>query len=267
MSPSEQQELESLPGIYQHYKGEFYQVLGTSVHSESLERLVLYRSLKGSAEFAPETLWVRPYAMFNGNVTVDGRTVKRFTKISAESSEHLTEDEEFLPAYVAWMKEALDLAKEAMKLGEVPIASVIARRESGIIGRGWNEQNAKRDRSSHAEINAIRDAAGRYPEGAEDLILISTLEPCVMCYSCALLTGISTIVYALEAPADSGSCRVITPDSSVSIPRVMRAILRQDSRQLFQDWFQNNQHLAGQQTKYIAQLLLLTESSNSLPGG
>lgn len=61
-------------GIYRHYKGQRYQVLGTARHSETLEELVVYRALYGE-----HGLWVRPAAMFGETVTVDRETVPRFT--------------------------------------------------------------------------------------------------------------------------------------------------------------------------------------------
>ena len=63
------------PGRYRHYKGNFYQVLGTARHSETDEMFVVYRPLYGEG-----ALWVRPEAMFEETVTVDGRTVPRFAR-------------------------------------------------------------------------------------------------------------------------------------------------------------------------------------------
>ena len=64
------------PGRYRHYKGNFYEVLGTARHSETLEELVVYRALYG--EFG---LWVRPKAMFLEKVVVDGKPVPRFAPV------------------------------------------------------------------------------------------------------------------------------------------------------------------------------------------
>ncbi|HYE16800.1 MAG TPA: DUF1653 domain-containing protein [Tepidisphaeraceae bacterium] len=61
------------PGRYRHYKGNAYEVVGVARHSETLEELVVYRPLYG-----PGDLWVRPRAMFEGEVDVDGRRVPRF---------------------------------------------------------------------------------------------------------------------------------------------------------------------------------------------
>jgi hypothetical protein len=60
-------------GIYQHYKGQLYQVIDIVKHSETLEDMVLYQALYG--EFG---LWVRPLAMFLESVEVDGELQKRF---------------------------------------------------------------------------------------------------------------------------------------------------------------------------------------------
>ena len=65
-------------GKYQHYKGKFYEVIGTARHSETLEELVIYRALYDSEEFGKNALWARPKKMFLESVTVDGKEVPRF---------------------------------------------------------------------------------------------------------------------------------------------------------------------------------------------
>lgn len=64
------------PGRYRHYKGNEYEVVGDATHSETGEKLVVYRPLYGD-----RGLWVRPKAMFEENVVIDGRAVARFAKI------------------------------------------------------------------------------------------------------------------------------------------------------------------------------------------
>ena len=64
------------PGRYRHYKGNEYEVVGDATHSETGEKLVVYRPLYGE-----RGLWVRPKAMFEENVVIDGRAVARFAKI------------------------------------------------------------------------------------------------------------------------------------------------------------------------------------------
>lgn len=67
------------PGLYRHYKGNSYDVLGTVRHSETLEPMTLYRALYGE-----HGLWVRPAAMFEEEVVIDGVAQPRFTKITGQ---------------------------------------------------------------------------------------------------------------------------------------------------------------------------------------
>ncbi len=60
-------------GVYEHYKGKRYEVLGCARHTETHEEFVVYRALYGAFD-----LWVRPLAMFMETVTVDGRVRPRF---------------------------------------------------------------------------------------------------------------------------------------------------------------------------------------------
>jgi len=72
--------IETPPGRYRHYKGGLYDVVATVRHSESLEPMTLYRALYGQ-----HGLWVRPAAMFNEEVTIDGVRQRRFVRIEADS--------------------------------------------------------------------------------------------------------------------------------------------------------------------------------------
>jgi hypothetical protein len=69
------------PGIYRHYKGPEYRVLGVARHSETEQQVVCYQALYG--EFG---LWVRPLEMFLESVVVDGEQVPRFALVRAEPS-------------------------------------------------------------------------------------------------------------------------------------------------------------------------------------
>lgn len=60
-------------GKYRHYKGKEYEVIDMAIHSETLEKMVVYRQLYGDYG-----LWVRPASMWEELVTVDGNEVRRF---------------------------------------------------------------------------------------------------------------------------------------------------------------------------------------------
>ncbi len=62
-------------GVYRHYRGNTYRVIGVARHSETLEELVVYEALY---ENVRSRLWVRPLSMFKETVMVDGREVPRF---------------------------------------------------------------------------------------------------------------------------------------------------------------------------------------------
>ena len=62
------------PGRYRHYKGQDYEVIGCARHSETEEELVVYRALYGD-----RGLWVRPIAIFTQQLSIDGKSVPRFS--------------------------------------------------------------------------------------------------------------------------------------------------------------------------------------------
>lgn len=64
-------------GIYEHYKGQHYQVLGIARHSETLEALVVYQALYGE-----RSLWVRPVSLFNQNILQGSQEIPRFKFVS-----------------------------------------------------------------------------------------------------------------------------------------------------------------------------------------
>ncbi|WNC70218.1 DUF1653 domain-containing protein [Thalassotalea nanhaiensis] len=68
----------SIPtGKYQHFKGNFYQVLHIAKHSETEEEFVVYHPLYGD-----RNVWIRPLTMFNETIERDGKTLLRFTKVA-----------------------------------------------------------------------------------------------------------------------------------------------------------------------------------------
>jgi hypothetical protein len=69
-------------GIYRHYKGQSYRVLGTALHSETMEELVVYQALYGD-----HGLWVRPATMFAETVELDGEPIPRFALIDASPAQ------------------------------------------------------------------------------------------------------------------------------------------------------------------------------------
>jgi hypothetical protein len=74
--------MDEKPGVYRHYKGNRYELIGFARHSETREAMAIYRALYGERE-----LWVRPASMWSELVEVDGKQVKRFALVGeAEKS-------------------------------------------------------------------------------------------------------------------------------------------------------------------------------------
>lgn len=179
----------------------------------------------------------------------------RALEIASPGPAHLTQS-----VLEMLMREALAVAKEGMAAGEVPIGAVLARGNGSIIARGYNQLNRSQNEIAHAEIVTFNAAAGKVPTDARDLILVSTLEPCVMCLGASMEAAVDTILYALRAPADSGTNRVRPPQSPESImPRIVGDILASESRQLFEQWIKQPGKNP-QQREFVLQLLKLTSN-------
>ena len=99
-----------------------------------------------------------------------------------------------------FMAEALKLAATAAGLGEVPVGAV-AVKDGQIIGRGYNRREIDRDPFSHAEFNAMREAAQAV--GAWRLTGVTvyvTLEPCAMCAGALVQSRVSRLVFGAMDP-------------------------------------------------------------------
>ena len=103
------------------------------------------------------------------------------------------------------MQAALELARQAAALGEVPVGAVVVK-DGEIIGRGFNRPISSADPTAHAEIVALREAAARLGNyrlpGCE---LYVTLEPCAMCVGAMVHARIARIVYGAPDPK-TGAC-------------------------------------------------------------
>lgn len=100
----------------------------------------------------------------------------------------------------AFMRQALEQARRARHLGEVPIGAVVVA-GGRVAGEGFNQPIRALDPSAHAEVVALRQAArsaGNYR--LTDATLYVTLEPCLMCVGAIVNARIATVVYGAREP-------------------------------------------------------------------
>src|SRR5262249_53709274 len=98
-----------------------------------------------------------------------------------------------------WMQQALEQARLAGERGEVPVGAVLVRDGERLACAG-NRTVADRDPSAHAEILALRDAAGRAGDHRLGGTLYVTLEPCLMCMGALVQARIDRLVFAARDP-------------------------------------------------------------------
>ncbi len=100
----------------------------------------------------------------------------------------------------AWMRRALELAREAERAGEVPVGAVIVR-DGAVVGEGANRPIGTRDPTAHAEIVALRAAAATSESyRLTGTTLYVTLEPCAMCAGAMVHARVQRLVYAATDP-------------------------------------------------------------------
>ncbi len=141
---------------------------------------------------------------------------------------------------IAFMTEALNLAREAENRGEVPVGAVVVR-DGVIIGRGHNRTISDHDASAHAEIVALRDAGllqnnYRLP----DTTLYVTLEPCVMCAGAIIHARVGRVVYAARDPktgADGSCFDILQNPLHNHRVEVEQGLMAEQSADLLQNFF------------------------------
>lgn len=138
-----------------------------------------------------------------------------------------------------YMRQALELAREAYDAGEVPVGCVIVK-DGRIVGRGRNRREEKQSALSHAELEAIADACrnlgGWRLRGTK---LYVTLEPCPMCAGGILSARIPEIYYGAkdEGFGACGSVLNLFEEAFRHHPKIIGHILEPDCARLLQDFF------------------------------
>ncbi len=139
------------------------------------------------------------------------------------------------------MQHAISLAHEVKSSGDVPVGALIVNEVGEIVSSGKNEREKDNDPTSHAEILAIRRAGEKLGSWRlDDLTLIVTLEPCVMCAGAILQSRLKRLVFGAfdqKAGAVGSSLDVIRDVRALSKVEVVSGVLEKECAKLLTDFF------------------------------
>lgn len=140
-----------------------------------------------------------------------------------------------------YMEQALTLAAEAAREGEVPVGCVIVRRGE-VVGVGRNRRETAKNALGHAEIEAINDACTRLGGWRLwDCTLYVTLEPCPMCAGAIMNARIPRVVFG-AADAKAGSCGSVCNLFTMNYnhhPEVVSGVCEEEAAALLSEFFVN----------------------------
>ena len=143
-------------------------------------------------------------------------------------------------SFTSYMSDALTLARESQRAGEVPVGAVVVHNGT-IIGRGHNLTRTGQDPTAHAEIVAIREAARTLgTDRLENCDLWVTLEPCAMCAGAIAHARIRRLYYGASDPkggAVESGIRFFNADTCHHRPEIYGGLEEQASALLLTDFF------------------------------
>jgi tRNA(adenine34) deaminase len=140
------------------------------------------------------------------------------------------------------MRRALDLARQAAALGEVPVGAVVYNTATGeVVGEGYNRRETDHDPSAHAEHIAMVTACKRLNDWRlNECTLVVTLEPCAMCAGLIINARVGRLVYGATDPkaGAAGSLMKLTEDPRLN-HRVtpITGVLADECGQLLREFF------------------------------
>lgn len=141
----------------------------------------------------------------------------------------------------AFMKNALSLARDAMRRNEVPVGALIVR-EGAVLSSATNRTVRDQDPTSHAEVLAIREAALKLDRWRlDDCTLYVTLEPCAMCAGAIVLARMKYVVFGAwdEKAGMAGSVGDLLRHPRLNhSPEVRGGVLGEQSKALLSEFFE-----------------------------
>lgn len=140
------------------------------------------------------------------------------------------------------MLKAIELAKKAYEIGEIPIGAIVVDKDGNIIGEGYNRRESDNSPTAHAEILAIEAAAKHLGSWRlTDCTLYVTLEPCPMCAGAIINSRIKRVVYG-AFDDKGGACASVINLFELPFnhkPLVRSRILEKECGELLTEFFNN----------------------------
>ena len=141
----------------------------------------------------------------------------------------------------AYMQIALELARQAYEINEVPVGAIVVKKSTGkIIGKGYNRREIDKNPLAHAEIAAIKQAAETL--GGWRLLdcdIYVTLEPCPMCCGAIIKSRIERVIFG-AFDSKSGSVESIINMFDLPFnhkPKIVSGIMQKECSEILSDFF------------------------------
>jgi len=149
---------------------------------------------------------------------------------------------------IFFMREALKEAQKAFEENEVPIGAVAVNKNQ-IIGRGHNRTESLQDPTAHAEIIAITAASNALNSWRlKDVVIYTTVEPCIMCAGALVLARVKKIVFGArdEKFGGCGSVFNIVNEKRLNHQvKVIEGVLKNDALTLMKKFFEKKRKKKG----------------------
>jgi tRNA(adenine34) deaminase len=143
--------------------------------------------------------------------------------------------------YKQLMQQAIELARQASNFDDVPVGALIVNEHGEVLAMGHNLREKDNDPTAHAEIVAIKNAGNKIRNWRfDDLTLVVTLEPCVMCAGAIAQSRMKRLVFGAfdeKAGAVGSIWDVLRDPRALNRPEVVGGVLADQCALLLKDFF------------------------------
>lgn len=146
--------------------------------------------------------------------------------------------------YQAWVRETIEATRAMANGDDVPVAALVADETGRVIARGQNEREQRKDPTAHAEILALRRAAGvRGTWNLTGCTLVVSLEPCPMCAGALASARISSVVFGAwddKAGAAGSVCDLLRDRRFPHRAEVYGGVLEEECLEVLTEFFRRH---------------------------